>query len=491
MKKKLAILMASIIAVMAIVMFTSTIISADEQTEVTQIDGTEYTYQYTIMKPDLETVQEWIELYNSAPQAYIDPKIKMMIEQQSAGTSFDLLDHLEYDPIERNQGDCGNCWVWAGTGILEVALSVQEGTKDRHSVQYLTSCYQGGSGEDWACCGGWGSYLADWYQTNGFDISWSNTNAHWQDGNRMCADLSTSVPCESISTSPNYPITDCTATRIETHEVGKETAIANIKNVLHQDKAVDFGFFLPNNADWGNFYDFWSNDPENTIWNPDFSCGHTWVENEGGGHAVLCVGYDDTDPDNSYWIMLNSWGTTEGRPNGLFLLDMDMDYDCYYIWGSYWDYSLFWDTLDVTFDIVEEPKVSIETDKFKYCPGDTMLINIDISNPTSNPVTFKWYLGVPTFGYWGQRYTGTLPAGFEDTFEVPFHIDEWGATPFSAVWYVDLQDPETGQELTADCACWSYCPTCGKTAAMSASIPTMPPIEDITKELREKIEGIA
>ena len=31
-------------------------------------------------------------------------------------------------------------------------------------------------------------------------------------------------------------------------------------------------------------------------------------------YAVLCVGYNDDDPNNSYWIMLNSWGT-DRRPS--------------------------------------------------------------------------------------------------------------------------------------------------------------------------------
>ena len=39
---------------------------------------------------------------------------------------------------------------------------------------------------------------------------------------------------------------------------------------------------------------------------------------DGSGHAVVIVGYDETDADNPYWIVLNSWGTAEGkRPNGL------------------------------------------------------------------------------------------------------------------------------------------------------------------------------
>jgi len=70
------------------------------------------------------------------------------------------------------------------------------------------------------------------------------------------------------------------------------------------------------------------------------------------------VGYNDDDPDNAYWIMVNSWGTADGgRPNGTFRLDMNMNYDCYFYYPfprGY--YSFYWQTLDITFFLWESYK---------------------------------------------------------------------------------------------------------------------------------------
>ena len=49
--------------------------------------------------------------------------------------------------------------------------------------------------------------------------------------------------------------------------------------------------------------------------------------------------------------MLNSWGTTAERPNGIFRMDMDVNYDCA---DSSGEYNLYWQTLDVDFNIGNE-----------------------------------------------------------------------------------------------------------------------------------------
>jgi len=301
-------------------------------------------YRHPIMKPDHATFRKWIESYENAPKAIINERIM----KKGFGTSVDLLGHVDYIPSERDQGTCGNCWVWAGTGVMEIAHSVQEGIKDRLSVQYVNSCYTTPDG--YACCGGWLEDVATTYTAAGMTIPWSNTNASFQDGSKNCP-LATSsdVSCGNIATSPSYAIPTIAYVTITTQGVSNATAIANIKNILNQNKGVWFGFFLPDTADWDVFYDFWNNDTENDLFDYDFSCGHTWVEGEGGGHAVLIVGYNDSAPQ-PYWIALNSWGTETGRPNGLFRIKMNMDYNCSQYdpaQGNY--YALYFQTLNVDF----------------------------------------------------------------------------------------------------------------------------------------------
>ena len=302
------------------------------------------TGEYYVMHIDHETFLEMVEAHNSQPVANVDLGLVPL------GSSYSLLDHIYYIPEERDQGCCGNCWVWAGTGILEIALDVQCGCEVRLSTQYPTSCmkdtlYAGW----WPCQGGFLYLLTDFYSDKEFVIPWSNTNAHWQDG--AACTPSTVVPCDTISTQPRYCLTECTPETIPTHSYwppfpDHDTAIDNIKSILHQDRGVWFSWYMCDYR-WSDFFDWWDTEDETAIWEPP--CGDFC--DQFAGHAILCVGYNDDDPDpnNHYWIMLNSWGTTLGRPNGLFRVKMHMDYDCWFedpygMWAS-----CYWETIDVTF----------------------------------------------------------------------------------------------------------------------------------------------
>ncbi len=350
-KRVLGVIIILALLVSSIPFMGLAVAAEDEPCDECQQSQAEGELQYPIMRPSPETLRRWMEEEKNFPEAYISPQIQRQLEQSPEiyGVPLSLLDHLQYTPSERDQGNCGNCWAWAGTGVMGIALDVQHSIKDRLSIQYLNSNYGGGSGPDFACCGGTLSDFTSFYNTKKKAIPWSNTNADWQDDGQGCPG-STTVPAGTISTTPYYAISSITAQTIPTKGVGEATAIANIQNILNQDKAIFFGFYLAESADWSAFQSFWGTQGEDVIWDPDSSCGHT-ADAGFGGHAVLCVGYnDDPGTDNDYWIMLNSWGTTASRPNGLFRVDMHMDYDCYFYY-PYPDgyYSFYWDTLSATF----------------------------------------------------------------------------------------------------------------------------------------------
>ncbi len=357
---------------------------------------------YPVMHPDQETLEKWIEDYNTAPLTQVEIN---SWKAASLGGSKDLLGHLEYTPGERDQGVCQNCWVWAGTGIMEIALDVQERIRDRLSIQYLNSNYNGGSESGWACCGGGLSGFADFYDDAGIAIPWSNTNAGWQDYSRHCGDHSSSVSADTISTTPNYPVSSIQAVTIPTQTVSQAAAIANIKNILDQDKAVWFAFLLPNSSACGDFFTFWGSGNESAVYEMDKFCGTTYVG--GCGHAVLSVGYNDEDPGNSYWVMLNSWGTTPKRPNGLFRINMDMAYDG--LNSPY--YSFYWQTLDVSFVPTSIAAPTVTTAAVTFVGETTATLNGIVNNDGGEACQYRFgYSPTP-----GGPYTYTGWAGSKTT----------------------------------------------------------------------------
>jgi len=246
--------------------------------------------------------------------------------------SVSLLSYVPYIASERDQGNCGNCWAWASTGTIEVAHAVQDGIRDRLSIQFLNSNLYNGTGDDWACNGGSASQFAEFYSNSSYNhtIPWSNTNASYADANACpSGDCSggTKMPASYISNNPNYPIASIESSMVSTQDVNQAQAILNLETLLDQNKALYYGFTLPNSTAWSSFSTFWGQQNEMALWNPDPYNGIA-VGSGGGGHGVLLVGYNNTsqNEDERYWEVLNSWGNSTLRPNGIFRLKMNMNY---------------------------------------------------------------------------------------------------------------------------------------------------------------------
>jgi Tol biopolymer transport system component len=250
--------------------------------------------------------------------------------------SVNLLPYLPYTLSQRDQGSCGNCWVWASTGALEISHAVQNNVKDRLSIQYFNSNYNHTTTSN-ACCGGWLSTYTDWYNAdtaNRKPIPWSNTNAGWggsgTDYSQSYCNAMSKVSYNSITNSPNYPVSSMSSSVVSTYGYGQSAAVANIKSQIAANKPVWYGFF-ENSTGWSAFTSFWGTKNGDQIWNPD-PWAHAGYNGEVDGHAVLIVGYNDTDPnpDNAYWLVLNSWYTPAGRQDDTFRLKMYMNYDSQY-----------------------------------------------------------------------------------------------------------------------------------------------------------------
>lgn len=309
---------------------------------------------YPVMRLPLEEILMEQKAEKNLSKAEISEGMKAI----PAG-SYSILDYLTYVPADRDQtrsrGGCGNCWVWASTAALELDMAYRNKIFDRLSIQYFDSNFRDGEGPSWACCGGFLTWFTDFYNKNGKAVPWSNENAGFYDCYRTCDDGSSSVPASAIADDPSYQLTSIVPLIIPTHSdqdeeyTGSEEAIANIKGVLQSNKGVIFTYFLD---DFDPFISFWKWESEDAVWTPDPGEWYETGKNP-GGHAVLCVGYDDTNPDNRYWIMLNSWGAPFNRQNGLFRVSMDMDYS--YVYEDGLD-AFEWFTFDVVYPEGEAPE---------------------------------------------------------------------------------------------------------------------------------------
>jgi C1A family cysteine protease len=189
---------------------------------------------------------------------------------------------ISYVSPIKNQGACGSCWAFAVTAALESqAMMGTSGTQVDLSEQILVSCSGAGS-----CSGGYSTTASNYIRDVGLPLescfkytatnnSCSNACSNWQ------AYTYKVIGWHRATTMP-YP-----------------ERVQDIKNALYTYGPVVASFFVYNDFFYyrSGVYSYTSG-------------------SYAGAHAVLIVGYDDT---NQAFIVKNSWGTGWGEA-GYFMI---------------------------------------------------------------------------------------------------------------------------------------------------------------------------
>jgi len=299
---------------------------------------------------------------------YENASVYKPVSSIGAAPTYLVNEFPKYSYVNWSQGNCGNCWVWAGTGTLAQTLYKATGTSTPLSIQFFNSNYMNGNlnmqkPHDWACTGGFPYTFADIY-TSGlnqsypggpFVVPWSNTNATYKDEDQEDNGYSqTTVPRNLIATTPNIGLSNIDAETILVPPYSNQTAaVENITRSLVDGKVIFYTMTLPNKTAWSQFRtDFWGYQP-NATWDMDLynQSFYNKTEGEGGAHAMILIGYNKTDASkaNQYWIVQNSWGTSANRTKGQYKLKMWMDYNASFnnngwITQEFWVFNTTWKT---------------------------------------------------------------------------------------------------------------------------------------------------
>lgn len=185
----------------------------------------------------------------------------------------------------KNQGGCGSCWAFAAIGVVESQYLIQSYITLDLSEQWLVSCSTAGT-----CDGGWFGGAFD-HMLNVQD-SCSQIGAPLEEAFPYEAK---DVPC-ACPEKPRYLITQWSAISQDVQSM--KQAIMTYGPIAVSIAADDM-----------------------------FQCyiGGIFDANIGTdvNHAVILVGWDDTQGENGIWYLRNSWGTGWGEGGY-----MRIEYDC-------------------------------------------------------------------------------------------------------------------------------------------------------------------
>jgi inhibitor of cysteine peptidase len=180
----------------------------------------------------------------------------------------------------RDQHLCGSCWAFATVASLESSVMIQDGLARDVSEQYLVSC----NTEGWACNGGW----------------WAHNYHAWKvpPGEAEAGAVSEGEFPYLARDEPCDPPHAHQEKLDSWHHVGDEwsvPAVAAIRQAIYEHGPVAAAVCV----------------------GPAFQSYQGGVfethECAAVNHAILLVGWDDTQGTDGVWLLRNSWGPDWGE----------------------------------------------------------------------------------------------------------------------------------------------------------------------------------
>ena len=183
----------------------------------------------------------------------------------------------------KNQGGCGSCWAFAAMGIVESQYLIRAGSELDLSEQWLVSCTQAGS-----CNGGWYGAAMDYLITET-----DSTGKSGAPPEELFPYEAKDSACAVAADAVRYLLTDWEA-------VGQN--VDAMKQAIQTYGPIAVTIYA----------------------NDLFQCyvGGVFDAHESGpsNHAVVLVGWDDTQGQEGIWILRNSWGAGWGE-NGYMRIE--------------------------------------------------------------------------------------------------------------------------------------------------------------------------
>ncbi len=215
----------------------------------------------------------------SEPESYIPPLLSEDTTAQGLPARWHWCEQGGCTPVKA-QGSCGSCWTFGTVGALECNILIQDGVVRNLAEQYLLSCNTDG----WGCNGGW---FAHSYHI------WKKPPGELYAG----AVYENDFPYWGYQVACNPPHTHHEKITSWSYVVSTKVrpAAADIKRAIYEYGPVSASV-----------------------------CVGWRFQNYGGGifernecqdvnHAIVLVGWDDTQGTQGVWYLRNSWGSYWGE----------------------------------------------------------------------------------------------------------------------------------------------------------------------------------